>query len=226
MYTVDRISRIWDAVRYNSARKWAFYSAPRNHWLHPDRLFENAVDLHKYVVTHRITDLHVKALPEDGGREWVVDVDFHETDSKLLQLKIDVAACALVNFFGDSVAHVMHSGNRGIHVWLKIAHFRVNAPKELREKYFGAFVRPKRIDLALITPNCFLDALQRAVERKDLHDRIIDSYGKQTTPPPRREQILFDFFPEVDRHVFCGFGQIRAPFSYNYKSGQYSHELY
>ncbi|ABY65858.1 late expression factor 1 [Orgyia leucostigma nucleopolyhedrovirus] len=218
-YTVQQALRMWNAIAYNDCREYVFYDGAR--WQHHRGCFSNFDDFYKYLVQNNVSDVHVKALPNNGGREWVVDVDFKEDNKQLLEVKILVAQQTFINFFGDNVARIMHSGNRGVHVWLKINNFRMSADKQLRRKYYKAFIKPKVIDLQKIVPGSFIYCVKSALECQEINAKVKQVYDKNCV-----QEQLNDFWPAVDEHVFCNLNQIRAPFSFNYKGKKFSSQLH
>jgi hypothetical protein len=201
VYSPEQITLLWNHVAFNDCRRYAFFNG--TYWMHPEQHF-NKKEFEEFLVYNKITDVHVKALENNGGREWVIDVDFDKNDPFLTQ-KIDVAVNIFKKFFGNNIARIMHSGNRGIHVWLKIDKFLMHATKEKRQCYYKVFEPPKRIEPNKIHSGSFIHAVQQAVE--DPND-------------------ILRFWPLVDKHVFCNLGQIRAPFSYNYKGRNFSQLIY
>ncbi|QWO71681.1 LEF1 [Orgyia pseudotsugata single capsid nuclopolyhedrovirus] len=226
-YSERQALQLWNAVAYNDCRQFAFFDG--THWQHPKHCFDTFNNFYEFVVKNKVKDVHVKALFDGGGREWVVDVDFKEKDKALLDLKILVAQRTFINFFGDSVARVMHSGNRGIHVWLKIDRFRMSADKLFRARYYKAFVKPKVIDVKKITPGSFIYNLKSVIDCADIKAEIqhyVNSNNNNDNDFAVTQQILQDFWPDVDQHVFCNLNQIRAPFSFNSKGNKFSVQLH
>ncbi|AHN05503.1 LEF-1 [Helicoverpa armigera SNPV] len=220
-YSEEQARLIWDSVAFNTFRKWAFMVARPQRWLHPDKCFDDFDNFYRFLIQNRISDVHVKALPDNGGREWVIDVDIHESDPDRLHLKTRVAALTFAKFFGDNISRIVHSGNRGIHVWLKHCRFRMNASKQIREKYYKVFDVPKSIQLERVRTNSFLYALISVIDEPEIKSTIDKLYANKTD----RVELIKCFFPEVDQQIFCNFTQIRAPFSYNYKGQKYSKEI-
>jgi DNA primase catalytic subunit len=208
VYTPQQIALMWESVAYRDCRRFGFFNGRR--WFHPEQHFADVHEFGKFIENNHISDVHAKALENDGGREWVIDVDVDAVNEADLQLKIRVATATFLNFFGENVARIMHSGNRGIHVWLRIDRFAMNASKQLREKYYKVFVVPKESDLAELAQGCFAAAYVRAV------GEISEC----------RDKPLLSFWPTVDKHVFCNLNQIRVPYSYNYKGKKFSHLLH
>lgn len=157
-YTENQAQLVWDSVAFNDKREYAFFDGVK--WYHPSVYFDSFQEFYAHLVQHQISDIHVKALDDGGGREWVVDVDFKETCPKRLALKIAVAADTFKHFYGDNVSRVMHSGNRGVHVWLRIDRFRMSAPKAFRQRYYKLFEPPKRVAIERIRPGCFVYSLK------------------------------------------------------------------
>ncbi|AAZ67500.1 late expression factor 1 (lef1) [Trichoplusia ni single nucleopolyhedrovirus] len=207
LYSIDQVEKLWNSLAYNDSRYYSFTDGV--HWCHPKRYFTNAQDLFKFIQDHNVSDIHVKAL--EDGREWVIDVDIEADNADLLDLKIKVATETFKNFFKSSIARIMHSGNRGIHVWLRIDKFRIGASKNLRERYYQIFVKPTDIRLDRIWPGSFIHTYKSAVESIS---------GKSADVA-----TLHKLWPTVDKHVFCTQSQIRAPFSYNYKGQKFSFQL-
>nr|UIX56264.1 LEF1 [Hyphantria cunea nucleopolyhedrovirus]UIX56410.1 LEF1 [Hyphantria cunea nucleopolyhedrovirus] len=214
-YTPEHVNVMWDAIAYNDSRKLAFMTT-RQRWVHAVNPFNNAAQLFSYIVKNSVSDVHVKPLDE-GGREWVIDADFKNcVDKAELMLKVNVGATAFMLFFADkedAVQRVMFSGNRGFHMWLKFCgKFRMDAPKNLREHWFNVFKKPCKLDKSDIRPGSFADCVRRAVVM------YISAGGGANY-----DDLTLRYWPDVDRDVFCNANkQIRAPFSYNYKGGEYS----
>ncbi|AUF81655.1 late expression factor 1 [Malacosoma neustria nucleopolyhedrovirus] len=224
LYSENNALLMWNSVAFNDSRKYSFFNGRR--WYHPPTPFDSFNDFYDFINKHDISDVHVKSLEDNMGREWVIDVDFDKNIcAQLLDLKIAVANVTFLNFFGsDNVARIMHSGNRGLHVWLKINKFRMSASQQHREKYFKTFIAPcGAIDLADIRPGSFIDALNRAIDDKNIEPMIRRYYNAKTD----RQAIIKSLWPLVDRQVFCHVThQIRAPFSYNFKGQNFSHQLH
>nr|ALR70579.1 late expression factor 1 [Anticarsia gemmatalis multiple nucleopolyhedrovirus]ALR70893.1 late expression factor 1 [Anticarsia gemmatalis multiple nucleopolyhedrovirus]ALR71836.1 late expression factor 1 [Anticarsia gemmatalis multiple nucleopolyhedrovirus]AXE72170.1 late expression factor 1 [Anticarsia gemmatalis multiple nucleopolyhedrovirus] len=210
------VDQMWNAIAYNDSRKFAFMTT-QGRWIHADRYFNSAAQLLSYMITNSVSDVHVKPLDE-GGREWVFDADFKDCANKAeLELKINVGATALLLFFADkedAVQRVMFSGNRGFHMWLKFCgRFRMDSPKNVREHWFEVFKKPNKLAKEDIRPGNFAFSVQQAV------NMYIDEM-------PRGSDVcdlIVRYWPDVDRDVFCNPNkQIRAPFSYNYKGGEFS----
>lgn len=209
VYTQAQLELMWNSVAYRDCRKFAFSDG--KHWYHPDRHFDDIDEFAKFIRSHGISDVHAKPLENKGGREWVIDVDVDAEHTAELDLKIRVATATMVNFFGDNVARIMHSGNRGIHVWLRIDRFPMHASKHYREKYYKVFVSPKELDSATVLPEgSFAFAYRKAVQE------ISEC----------RDKPLLSFWPTVDKHVFCNLTQIRVPYSYNYKGKKFTKLLH
>lgn len=229
-YSRDQAKQMWESIAFKTDRQYAFYNGTR--WYHPDVFFNDFDDFFQYLCRYNVCDVHVKSLPNQGGREWVVDVDIDETRPKYLELKIKVATQTFKSFFGSSVSRIMHSGNRGVHVWLRIDRFRVGASKETRQKFFKIFEMPDKIDCKKITPGCFIHCLYECItspsEIKTLISQLYDDHldGVDDTEDPSKLQFyLKELWPTVDRQIFCNLNQIRAPFSYNYKGRKHSYQL-
>lgn len=224
LYTVERVQSIWTAVAFSDSRKFAFLQRCGKRWLHPNIYFPTHEHLFKYIEMNNVSDVHVKPLDNCGGREWVIDVDVDETEnSEMLQLKIDVAVETFKNFFGSNIARIMHSGNRGVHVWLKIDKFRMSADKKFRNKYYNVMIPPKTLTIHFDhNPGSFVECLRRAITENEKISQRVQLYFKEE---PLHVTII-KLWPFVDRHVFCNNNQIRAPFSYNRKGLKFSHQLY
>ncbi|QDL56999.1 LEF-1 [Dione juno nucleopolyhedrovirus] len=211
-YTAAQINAMWNAIAYNDSRRLAFMTE-RQRWVHAANSFDNAAQLFEYIVKNSVSDVHVKPL-EDGSREWVIDADFKNcADKAELMLKVNIGATAFMLFFADkedAVQRVMFSGNRGFHLWLKFCgKFRMDAPKSVREHWFNVFKKPCKLNKSEIRPGTFADCVRRAV------GMYIEGGGG--------DDLVLRHWPDVDRDVFCNASkQIRAPFSYNYKGGEYS----
>nr|AEU04746.1 LEF-1 [Spodoptera litura MNPV X17] len=205
-YTPNQIELMWKSVAYNDCRRFAFYDGIR--WQHPDTFFDSCEDFASFLKRNRISDVHVKPLEDNGGREWVIDVDFDDCED--LDTKILVAAETFRNFFGENVARVVHSGNRGVHVWLRIDRFPMHASKQAREQYYKVFVAPQELTFeeAAVPEGCFAAAFLKAIK----------TYESKCGHRP-----ILSWWPTVDKHVFCNNTQIRVPHSYNYKGKKFSY---
>ncbi len=209
-YTRQDVEKIWSSVAYNSCRLFSF-NCQGQRWFHPDQYFANGDEFFQFIDKHNISDIHVKALDDNNGREWVIDVDIHAKTKEDLDLRIEIATKTFKLFFGENITRIMHSGNRGIHVWLRIDRFQMSASKKHRERYFVIFEKPKVIDINKIIKGSFIYCYKTAVESISALEPTIET--------------LHEHWPTVDKHVFCTFAQIRAPFSYNYKGLTYSRQL-
>ncbi|AXU41614.1 LEF-1 [Spodoptera eridania nucleopolyhedrovirus] len=208
VYTSSQIELMWKSVAYRDCRRFAFFDGLR--WQHPSTIFETLEQFELFLKRNRITDVHVKSLEDNGGREWVIDVDVENVEEDL-DTKICIAAQTFRNFFGENIARVMHSGNRGLHVWLRIDRFPMHASKQSREQYYKVFVAPKtlsEIDIAALPEGCFAAAFIKATQK----------YENRCKHKP-----LLSWWPAVDKHVFCNNSQIRVPYSYNYKGKKFSY---
>ncbi|QEI03701.1 LEF-1 [Rachiplusia nu nucleopolyhedrovirus] len=209
-YRREDVKQMWDSIAFNDNRKYAF-SGQGVRWFHPDRHFANSDELYEYIKSQNISDVHVKALDEKNGREWVIDVDFKVKSKEELDLKIKIATTTFKLFFGNSITRIMHSGNRGIHVWLRIDRFPMSASKKQRERYYKVFEKPQIISMNRINKGSFIYCYKTAIESISELDPTVET--------------LHQYWPTVDKHVFCTFAQIRAPFSYNYKGHCFSRQL-
>lgn len=216
LYTRQQAQLMWDAVAYNDSREFAFFTGKK--WLHPKQYFATCEQFYDFIKTHFVKDVHVKALNDNGGREWVIDVDFKDQDEAILIAKILIAKDVFVNFFGDNVSRIMHSGNRGLHVWLRIDRFRLSADKSVRQKYYKTFVAPKFVRMSQLQPGSFAHAIHQAVLS---NPSIVQQYFSSKSI----EETILLVWPAVDQHVFCNLNQIRAPFSYNFKGRKFSYSL-
>lgn len=205
LYTPDQIQLMWSSVAYRDCRQFAFFDGSR--WHHPKRHFNNVEEFATFIERNSISDVHTKPLDDNGGREWVIDVDVEACDDAELELKIRVAIGTFKNFYGENVARIMHTGNRGIHVWLRIDRFPMRASKSHRESYYKVYVAPEQLDCSALVEGCFAESFVRAV--RDL--------GASCDHKP-----LLSWWPTVDKHVFCNNTQIRVPYSYNYKGKKFS----
>ncbi|AGR56887.1 lef1 [Hemileuca sp. nucleopolyhedrovirus] len=223
-YDTDRVKQMWNSIAFNDCREFAFFDGIK--WYHP-KIYFSCDSFYDYLCSNAISDVHVKPLPNDGGREWVIDVDFKDTDENVLNFKIDLAKRIFVHFFGsDGIARIMHSGNRGIHVWLKINKFRMNADKAVRCRYYKVFVKPKAsIELNRIENGSFIHSIKTVLETDDIRAMIKKLYDNNKNEFDIKE-LLKEFWPPVDQHVFCNLNQIRVPFSYNFKGKKYSYLLH
>ncbi|ADB84365.1 late expression factor 1 [Apocheima cinerarium nucleopolyhedrovirus] len=219
-YTLEQVTLMWTSIAYNDCRQFAFFDG--TYWRHPKTYFSDVNEFYTYICRNRISDVHVKSLPDNGGREWIIDVDIKETDNDKLKLKIEVSKQVFRHFFGNSVTRIMYSGNRGIHVWLRIDRFRMSANKESRGKYYKAFVEPKVILLNKIEPGSFIYSIKSVLEDKEVKHKIDQLYKDDVGD---LKQMLHEFWPAVDRHVFCNLNQIRTPYSYNFKGKKFSTPL-
>nr|QED40074.1 LEF-1 [Spodoptera frugiperda multiple nucleopolyhedrovirus] len=211
VYSPDQIEQMWHNVSFNDCRRFGFFDGHR--WYHPNVFFATCDEFAQYLKRYRISDVHVKPLEDNGGREWVIDVDVEAENSKDLEIKINVAAETFRNFFKNNISRIMHSGNRGIHVWLRIDKFPMHASKETREQYYKVFVPPDALDVTSAVPEgCFAESFLKAIAKyKD--EKIID------------DKPLLYWWPNVDKHVFCNNSQIRVPYSYNHKGKKFSYLL-
>ncbi|AAR28914.1 lef-1 [Leucania separata nucleopolyhedrovirus] len=223
LYTDERIESIWNSVAYNSCRHWAFFSQPAQRWFHPNERFD-LDSFKRFVYANKATDVHVKATDEPiAGREWVVDVDFNDSDPDRLQLRMDVAVRAFQLFFGGNVQRIMYTGNRGVHVWLAANEFSMYAGREIRERYYKVFkLGATVVRCDDIKPGSFLHALDRAITEPAAKQRIECLFADIADD---RSKLLAELFPPVDEAVFCHLNQIRAPFSYNHKGRKFSRQL-
>lgn len=220
-YDRDRVDLMWTTLAFADCREYAFFNG--KHWSHPKKFFADRCEFLQYLCQNRVSDVHAKALPDNGGREWVIDVDYSESNTELLNIKIVVACKAFRTLFGDSISHIMHTGNRGIHVWLRIDRFRMTAPRQLRARYYKAFLLPKVIDLNKIEPGSFIYCVKDAIESSEIRNRLINFYKDNNLPDTRA--LIVQLWPPVDQQVFCHLNQIRVPYSFNYKGKKYSYKL-
>ncbi|AHH82715.1 LEF-1 [Buzura suppressaria nucleopolyhedrovirus] len=220
-YDRNRVDMMWNTLAFADCREYAFFNG--KHWSHPKKFFVDQSAFLQYLCTEQVSDVHAKALPDNGGREWVIDVDFSESDAQLLNLKIAVACKTFRTFFGDSISHIMHTGNRGIHVWLRIDRFRITASRQLRAMYYKAFVLPKVVDLNRIEVGSFIYCVKNAIESLEIQTKLSVVYKKNDLP--NIKTLIVQLWPFVDQHVFCHLNQIRVPYSFNYKGKKYSYKL-
>nr|AWJ76736.1 lef-1 [Lymantria dispar multiple nucleopolyhedrovirus] len=221
-YTADQADLMWRSIAFREHRHFAFFDGARR-WEHPQRTFATCAEFYGYLCANSISDVHVKPLPENGGREWVLDVDFEpDTEPRLLELKIRVACLTFAAFFGNNVARILDSGNRGVHVWLKLDAFRLTADKSLRERHYKAFVKPASVDLAEVSAGSFVGCLRAAVRSSEISAAVARHFAE----PIDEARLLLELWPPVDKHVFCNKTQIRAPFSYNYKGKRHQRQLW
>ncbi|UOQ18893.1 LEF-1 [Olene mendosa nucleopolyhedrovirus] len=221
-YTAEQTDLMWNSIAFREHRHFAFFDGARR-WEHPQRTFATSAELHDYLCANSISDVHVKPLPDNGGREWVLDVDFEaDTEPELLDLKIRVACRTFAAFFGNNVARILHSGNRGVHVWLKLNEFRPSADKSLRERHYKAFVKPTTVDLTQIAAGSFIGCLRAALRSPEIKAAV----ARHFAAPIDEARLILELWPPVDKHVFCNRTQIRAPFSYNYKGKKHQRELW
>ncbi|AXS67790.1 lef-1 [Cryptophlebia peltastica nucleopolyhedrovirus] len=218
IYTSEKAKMVWDSVAFNNSRQFAFFDG--THWYHPQNHFADFDEFFNYLNENNIKDVHVKALEDNGGREWVIDVDFIET-GKILEFKIETAKKIFINFYKENIARIMHSGNRGLHVWLRIDRFLMSSKKSLRTSYYSIFVQPETVILDEIVPGSFIHAVKTAVEEETVAQKIEEYFKVKTL-----EQRILAVWPQVDSHVFCNLNQIRAPFSFNSKGRDFSKQLY
>ncbi|AIU41360.1 lef-1 [Sucra jujuba nucleopolyhedrovirus] len=225
-YDLDRINKLWNCVAYCDCREYAFFDGFK--WHHPKQMFGSCDELMKFICLHNVSEIHVKPVRDSHGhlsREWVIDVDFVETDSDMLALKVAVARETFQNFFGDSVARMMHTGNRGIHVWLRIDRFRMDADSQTRGKYYKTFVKPQTIVLDKIQPGSFINCIKSAIESENIQQMVKNVTVYKSNGVPDIKTLINTLWPPVDQHVFCNLVQIRAPFSYHHKGKKYSSQL-
>ncbi|AKN80614.1 Late expression factor 1 [Perigonia lusca single nucleopolyhedrovirus] len=225
-YTKNQIELLWNAVAYNTQREFAFMTEQKQ-WFHPKCFFRDSDELYEYVVQRNLADIHVKALDNGVGREWVIDVDFKDETTSMLNLKIDIATAACVDFFGrNNISRIMHSGNRGIHVWLRIDKFRMSANKNFRERYFKVFVPPKQICIDKIRQGSFAYSVRQGLLKYQKSIQLQMNMDDDNVFNRRLAELMLLFWPLVDKHVFCNLNQIRAPYSFNCKGNKFSHQLY
>lgn len=206
VYDHHQIELMWNSVAYHDCRRFAFFDGSR--WHHPDKYFNDVEEFAAFIERYRISDVHAKPLDNDGGREWVIDVDVDACNEVDLDIKIRVATASFKHFFGENIARVMHTGNRGIHVWLRIDRFPIRASKQTRERYYKVFVPPAELDCnTALTEGCFAASFMKAVSE---------------LKACCNHKPLLNWWPAVDKHVFCNNSQIRAPYSYNYKGKKFS----
>nr|ANS71007.1 late expression factor 1 [Lymantria dispar multiple nucleopolyhedrovirus] len=224
-YTVEQAELMWRSIAFREHRQFAFFDGASSRWQHPKRTFDDFQEFYSYLCSQSISDVHVKPLPDNGGREWVIDVDFEaNTPPSLLDLKIRVAVRTFVAFYGNNVARVLHSGNRGVHVWLKIDAFRLAADKELRRKHYKALAKPTKISTQEVRAGSFIGCLRDVVRDPSLLADARRHFGGERV---EESQLLLELWPPVDEHIFCNATtQIRAPFSYNYKGRQHQRLLW
>jgi hypothetical protein len=217
MYTNTRVNEMWNAIAYNCDRKFAFCTSA-SRWIHPDKYFANANDLYTFIRLNNVTDVHVKPLDDNGGREWIIDADYKKYDDEQdLMLKIKIGATAFLLFYTkENVSRVMFSGNRGFHLWLKFTgKFKLTSSSKIRLHRYKVFEKPVRIDASNIRPGSFVNAVQCAVR---MYKNEIPSKFKQDL-----NELTLLYWPDVDRNIFCNYNtQIRAPFSYNSKGAKFS----
>jgi hypothetical protein len=215
---MQRVDAMWNAIAYNDNRKFAFRTIHQK-WLHPDHYFNTANELHSYIVRHKIVDVHVKALDDGGGREWIIDADYKNwTSDDDLMLKIRIGATAFLLFFGEHhVSRVMFSGNRGFHLWLRFTDkFKTTATNSVRTNRFVVFQRPARVDQANVRAGSFIYAVQRAIQ-------LYKSEVPEKEAQLDMSALTLLYWPDVDKNIFCNSKtQIRAPYSYNYKGVKFS----
>ncbi|ACF05412.1 LEF-1 [Adoxophyes orana nucleopolyhedrovirus] len=220
IYSPNRVLKMWNSMSFNDARKYAFLTSNKT-WLHPARHFTSDEDLYEFLIKNRVQEVHAKALDENGGREWVIDVDFYDKDEILL-LKIEVAKQIFINFFGENIKHIMFTGNRGLHVWLRVDRFMMSADTKLRTNYYGIFAKPtEEIDYNKIVRGSFIYAVKEAIKLDELKvwiDEHLKNYSLT-------QKILY-LWPPVDAHIFCTLNQIRVPYSYHAIGRAYSKQLY
>ncbi|AVA31194.1 lef1 [Oxyplax ochracea nucleopolyhedrovirus] len=215
-YTIERVNLMWNAVAYNDSRRFCFLTTT-SRWIHPKTYFNNALELHSFILKNKVSDVHVKPL-DDGNREWIIDADYKNFTSKEdLMLKINIGATAFLFFYTPlNVSQILFSGNRGFHIWLKFTDtFKLSSNKEVRENRYKVFVKPNKLDVNNIKPGSFAYCVRKAVSV------YIDKIPK--TDVTDLCQLTLLYWPEVDREIFCySSKQIRAPFSYNCKGSKFS----
>lgn len=239
VYTRERALAVWNGVRYNEFRYWAFMMIGKNKkvwWIHTDNkkmkvckngTFPTFEDFYSYVKQIRPQDIHVKRTLADG-REWVIDVDHHgATDANSVLLKNTVAYEMFKSVMGDNCERMLFSGNRGLHVWLRHdpQAFSMYAPKRVRQDYYERF---------MVKPTCakwveageagsMSRAFLYAVRSPRVQRQLVRIYPDINMSDTAR--LIHELYPDVDRQVFVGIQQIRAPYSYHTKGQQYSCDI-
>ncbi|AKR17330.1 LEF-1 [Urbanus proteus nucleopolyhedrovirus] len=239
-YTEEQARDMYESVAFNDSRLYAFFDG--RYWHHPEKIFNNFNEFYYYIIIKKIKEVHAKPIVDNGGREWVIDVDFDESCDTLLQIKIDIACQVFKNFFKQNVSKIMHTGNRGIHVWLRIDEFRLSADKILRTRYYQIFKRPKVIVLRSVPKNSFMSCVVEAIASKSIDERIKNLmtntslnctkcltkqiYCSIDKTSNSMEKLVYLLWPLVDEHIFCNINsQIRMPFSFNCKSKKFSTQI-
>lgn len=220
VYTNEQIAKIWQSVSYNDSRLWAFYSDRNKQWYHPKNCFTQD-KLRDFVHKHRITDIHVKACTNNLGREWIVDLDFHDTDPEVLHLKMRIANKAFEKFFYTSIQRTLWTGNRGLHIWLNPTRFPMTTPADVRKRYYKAFVVPSfkssgEEQIRIAPEGSFISCVQHAIEqfKEDISIKLPQFKDEK--------ELLAEIWPPVDELVFSNLNQIRAPYSFNSKGKNFS----
>lgn len=248
LYDIDRITKIYNSVPYANCRLWSFYSRNTDNWYHPRRLFKSPSQLKTFVQIHSISDIHVKgilqaheiqqiirsdAVISPNLREHVIDVDLPKPDEyeltllssemdifEIYRLKIKVISKSFELRFNKSILHLLYSGNRGVHVWLKPDpdKFNINDSDDDRLQAVAGC----RLPLAFVVreppypTGSFINYFWSSVlfYRAEI-DKI---YTKRLCT----QQIFKYFFPCIDEQVLKRSHSVRAPFSFNSNGNKYN----
>lgn len=248
LYDMERISKIYNSIPYANCRFWAFYSRNTDKWYHPKRLFKSPSHLKNFVQLHNISDIHVKGILQTHEipqiiksdavitpilREHVIDVDLPKLDEYELTLlcenidifdtyriKIKVICKSFELRFNNSILHLLYSGNRGVHLWLKPDpdKFNINDSDDDRTQAVAGCILPLAVSVTEppYPPGSYIDYFWQSVlfYRSDI-DKI---YFK----PLSTQDIFAYFFPIIDLQVLKRNHSVRAPFSFNSNGNKYN----
>nr|ADO85488.1 lef-1 [Pieris rapae granulovirus] len=197
-------------------------------WRHSDsqyskrKTFANFQQFEEFVCANNAQDIHVKMLI-DGSREWVIDVDHNEQDSRKITLKNMITHATFGAFFEKNCTRILYSGNRGIHIWLNREEFDFKASKLVRSYYYETMLKPPSTIVKTFVQtgslnDCFLKAFDNIWIRREitvLYPNIkLDNVAA----------LVKEFFPYVDKQIFVSTKQIRAPYSYNTKGKKFNRD--
>nr|UYX49697.1 LEF-1 [Darna trima granulovirus] len=230
-YTKEQLLKVWNGVAYREDRYWAF-CLPNNTWRHTDskwsnkKTFDDFNQFENYVRSVQAQDIHVKTIV-DGTREWVIDVDHNETDYDRIKLKNMIAHAMFSRFYAHNCTRILYSGNRGLHIWLNTQDFDRKASKEVRSNYYKSMF-PKDINKnnsMFVQEHSLNDCFNKTFDNVWIRREITRLYPNINLDDAN--ELITEFYPNVDEHIFISLKQIRAPYSYNSKGKKYScdHEL-
>ncbi|AER41494.1 late expression factor 1 [Epinotia aporema granulovirus] len=225
VYSREQVVKIWNSVAFRDDRYWAFM-LKNGRWHHSDsehsskKTFGTLDEFYSHINNIGAQDVHVKSVI-DGGREWVIDVDHHDTDPDKIALKNMIAHATFGAFFKDNCDRIMFSGNRGLHVWLNRTEFDYTAAKETRTYYYDCILqKPNSINRNCVAKNSLHDCFLNVFDNQWIQRNIAKLYPNIKLD--NNNQLLQEFFPSVDKQVFVTTKQIRAPYSYHSKSKKFN----